>query len=274
MYKDIVVCIDENDGRESTIRAAARLARDNDANLIGLYVRSRHLPALGSYGYISDEIAKNIKNREDGHEANAKECFDSITKELGADANWHSVDEDKHPLKVIAYSDLVITDHVAYDPLQGRSNMNFVNTLILDTGKPVVLIPDGWSEQSFGSNIVLGWDESREATRAMQDAMPLLQKANHVDAICVNCKGEDEVANAAQISTYLTRRKVNNSFKLAETEGRLDTAEKVLHDHAQKTSADLIVVGGYGHTRMREIVLGGVTRYLSKHSTVPVLFSH
>jgi K+-sensing histidine kinase KdpD len=73
MYKDIVVGIDENDGRESTIRAAAHLASASDAYLIGLYVRSRHLPALGSYGYISDEIAKNIKNQEDGHEVKAKE---------------------------------------------------------------------------------------------------------------------------------------------------------------------------------------------------------
>lgn len=187
---------------------------------------------------------------------------DSITKKFSVNAKWHGVDENQHLFNLIAHADFVITDQIAYDAHQGRSNMNFVNSLILPTGKPVVLIPDGWSTSSFGSNIVLG--------RAIQDAMPLLLKADNVDVISVDCQNQD----TSQMSPYLMRRQVNNTFIRAETEGHFDTAEKVLHKHAQKSLADLIIVGGYGHTRMREIVLGGVTRYLSQHSTVPVLFSH
>jgi nucleotide-binding universal stress UspA family protein len=104
--------------------------------------------------------------------------------------------------------------------------------------------------------------------------MPLLEQANHVEAICVNYKGEDEPFDVSEISSYLSRRDVSNSFRLAETDDHLDSPEKVLHARAVKYSADLIVVGGYGHTRLREIILGGVTRFLTKHSTVPVLFSH
>ena len=274
MYRDIIVCLNEAEGRENTIRAASQFAKEVGANLVGLYVRSRITPALGPYGYISDEIAKDLMQHEDDRAAQAKKSFEATTQEFAVVANWLEVKESQHPLKAIAYADLVITNQVAYDPRQGSSNMSFVNNLILETGKPVILIPNSWKKPSFGTRIVVGWDESREAVRAIQDAMPLLQKAIHVEAVCVNHKGGDDVVDVSEISPYLSRRNVSNSFILAVTEGDLNSPEKVLHEHAKKSSADLIVVGGYGHTRLREIILGGVTRYLTKNSTVPVLFSH
>lgn len=274
MYKDIVVCINEADGRDNTITAAARFAKDNNANLTGLYVRVRDMPAMGPYGYISEEIARDIQKTEDDRAAKAKQSFESITADLTTEANWLEVAESQHPLKIIAYADLVITNQVSYDPRQGRSNMSFVNNLILETGKPVILIPNAWQESTFGTNIVVGWNESREASRAVQDAMPLLQQANNVEVVCVNYKGEDEAVDVSQISSYLSRRNVSNSFKLAVTDDHLNSPEKVLHARAVNNSANLIVVGGYGHARLREIILGGVTRFLTKKSTIPVLFSH
>lgn len=274
MYKDIVVCVNEADGRDNTINAAAKFANESNASLTGLYVRVVETPAVPPYGLVSDEIIKEAKKREDDRAAKAREAFENITSEANCEASWLEVSERFEPLKAITYADIVITNQVAYDPRQGRSNIGFVNNLILETGKPVVLIPTRWNEKSFGKNIILGWDESREATRAMQDAMPLLQQADHVEAVCVNYKDEHEVADVSEISTYLSRRNVSNSFKLEVTDERLDTPEKVLLNYAGKKSADLIVVGGYGHTRLREIILGGVTRHLTKHSDIPVLLSH
>ena len=274
MYKDIMVCINEADWRDNAIKAATRFANECNARLTGLYIRIPETPAMPPYGVVSDEIIQQARKREDDRAANAKQSFESITDELSLSANWLEVDEFQHPLKAMAYTDLLMINQVAYDPRRGRSNIGFVNNLILETGKPVILIPTAWDKTTFGSNVVVGWDESREATRAIQDAMPVLQKANHVEAVCVNYAGEDEVADVSEISAYLSRRNVVNSFKLAVTDENLDTPEKVLHNHAIKSSADLIVVGGYGHSRLREIILGGVTRHLTKNSSVPVLFSH
>lgn len=274
MYKDIVVCINETDDRDNTIRVAARFANENNASITGLYLRVRNAPAVGPYGYISEEITMDIRKQEDERAAAARDSFESIASELTTPSNWLEIAEDQQSLKAIAYSDLVITNQVAYDPYQGRSNLNFINSLILETGKPIVLIPNEWDKPIFGTNIVVGWDGSREATRAVQDAMPLLQKADHVTAVCVNHKDADEVADVSEISSYLSLRNVSNSFKLAVTDDLLNSPEKVLDSYAGKLSADLIVVGGYGHTRFREIILGGVTRFLTKNSTVPVLFSH
>ena len=105
--------------------------------------------------------------------------------------------------------------------------------------------------------------------------MPLLKLADHVDAVTVNYETDDqELIKMSDISNYLSRRNVVNHFHSAVTDEHHDTPEKVLMNFAGTRSADLIVVGGYGHTRLREIILGGATRNLSKHSTVPVLFSH
>jgi len=85
---------------------------------------------------------------------------------------------------------------------------------------------------------------------------------------------EEEAVDVSEISTYLSKHDVANSFHLKSTDDKSSTPEKVLMNFASKNMADLIVVGGYGHTRLREIILGGVTRSLSKYSEVPVFFSH
>ena len=276
MYKDIVVCVNEAEGRNNTIRAAARMANETNAILTGLFIRVDESLTTSSslYGFIPDSLVEEASKHEAERATKARESFVEITSQIGCEATWVEVEEKNHPLKIIAYSDLVITDQVAYDRRQGVSNIGFINNLILQTGKPVILIPKEWDEPSFGSDIVIGWDESREASRAIQDAMPLLQKADHIEAVSVNYKENDAVVDISKISAYLTRRNVSNSFKLAITNDEFNTSGKVLLNCAHNRSANLIVVGGYGHSRLREIILGGVTRYLTQYNDIPVLFSN
>ncbi len=279
MYKDIVVCVNESDGRENTIRAAARFANQANASLAGVYVTVSGTTAASSYisfpyGMVSKDIITLAEEREAEQSLKAKNLFKEIVDELNCRATWLVVPSYEHSLRRMAYADLIITNQVAYDPGQGQSNIGFINTLVLETGKPVILIPPGWNQVEIGKRVLIGWDESREAARAVQDAMPILKQADSVDAVTVNYKDHDASIDVSEISRYLTRRDVTNSSHLELTDEQSDTPERVLLEFAAKTSADLIVVGGYGHSRIREIILGGVTRNLSKHSNVPVLFSH
>jgi len=280
MYKDIIVCVNEAEGREKAILAAARFAKQLDANLTGLYVKesTSYLGSsygLSPYGGVSVDLVKLAEERDAKLTAKANEAFKNVVDDVRCKSTWLEVSDDDKPLRAVMYSDLVITNQANYDPRQGHSNIGFINTLVLESGKPVILIPSDWNEANFGKRVVIGWDESREATRAVQDAMPILKSADHVDAICVDHKQHDEeLVDVSEISTYLSKHDVANGFHLKLTDDDASTPEKVLMNFASKTSADLIVVGGYGHTRLREIVLGGVTRNLSKHSKVPVLFSH
>lgn len=280
MYKEITVCVSEAEGRENVIRAAAQFATKVGASLTGLYVNKHSAYGgydygLSPYGMVSVDLNKIAEERDAKLSAEAEQEFQSVVEQFDCESTWLEVSADNHPLRLMKYSDLVITNQVAYDPRQGHSNISFINTLVLALGKPVVLIPKEWNQPDFGNKVVIGWDESREAARAVQDAMPILKNASHVDAVCVNHKEQDdEVVDVSQISTYLSRHDVPNSFHLKLTGDDANTPDKVLRRFAVKTNADLIVVGGYGHTRLREIVLGGVTRDLSKRCNVPVLFSH
>jgi len=273
MYKDIAVCVNEAAGRENVITSAALFAKEMNAQLQGLYVRVNDVPHTPPYMFVADQITQAAQEREDQRANQAKHEFLEITKREGCAASWLEVSEFNHPLRYLLYCDLIITNQVAYEPRRGHSNFGFINNLILETGKPVVLILERWNEREFGRNILIGWDESKPAVRAVADAIPLLKHADMVEVVSVDFE-DSETVDVSHISDYLSRRNVSNSFRLDTTDEHNSTAEKVLLNRASKTSADLLVVGGYGHSRWRELVLGGSTRYLAHNSDIPVLFSH
>jgi len=280
MYKEIIVCVNEAEGRENVVFAAARFAKKINANLTGLYCKES-TDYLGSsfsispYGVGTTDLVKLAQERDAKLAAKASDTFQNVVGEVECKSSWLEIYDEDNPLRAVIYSDLIITNQVNYDPRQGHSNIGFVNSLVLGSGKPVILIPTEWDKPEFGKNVIIGWDESREATRAIQDAMPILKGADSVDALFVNCKKRnEELVDVSEISNYLSKHEVANNFHLASLDEEANTPEKVLMNFTAKTSSDLIVVGGYGHTRLREIVLGGVTRNLSKNSKVPVLFSH
>jgi nucleotide-binding universal stress UspA family protein len=127
----------------------------------------------------------------------------------------------------------------------------------------------------IGRRALVAWNASREAARALNDAIPLLEDAENVTVLSVNPKrgirGEGDLP-AADIALHLARHgmKAEASYVVAEDIGVGDA----LLSRAADLGSDLIVMGGYGHSRLREIVLGGATRTVLRHMTVPVLLSH
>jgi nucleotide-binding universal stress UspA family protein len=123
--------------------------------------------------------------------------------------------------------------------------------------------------------VVVGWDASREAARAVRDALPLLTQAKVVEVVSVNPRpadlGHGDVPGA-DIALYLARHGVNVEVQRIETR-ELDVGNALL-SHVASEAADLLVMGGYGHARLREIMLGGATRTILHDMTVPVLMSH
>lgn len=274
VYRDIVVCISETEGRDNIIRAAARFANEHNARLTGLYLLTDLSPPIAPFGAIPPDIAHSARERQEEWLEAAEQSFTEITQALDCDADWLAVPEREEPLKVITYSDLIITNQVAFDPQLGNSNASLINHFLLDTAKPLIVIPGDWTEPVFGSRVLVGWDESRQAVRAVQDAMPILKIADQVDIVSIDFDQAGVTADVSEITTYLTRRNISCNFYLKATDDDYDTPEKVLLHVADNRASDLVVVGGYGHSRLREIVLGGVTRYMTHHCDIPVLLSH
>jgi nucleotide-binding universal stress UspA family protein len=145
--------------------------------------------------------------------------------------------------------------------------------VLFECGRPVIFVP---FIQKIGlklDRIMVCWDGSRAATRAIADSIPLLQKAKEVEIVLVTSKGfKADEAPGVDLAKHLARHKLDVNLKRI-TSPEIDVASTIL-SYAADSSADMIVMGGYGHSRLREFVLGGVTRSILESMTVPVLMSH
>jgi nucleotide-binding universal stress UspA family protein len=144
---------------------------------------------------------------------------------------------------------------------------------LFKSGRPVLLVPPNWRGKILGDNVVIAWKPTREAARAIADAMPFLTEAKKVTVLTVdaapNGYGQEP---GRDIATHLAREGVRVEVRNLDGLGRL--TETAILDEARALEADLLVIGGYGHGRLTEFVFGGVTRALSRTSPIPVLMSH
>jgi nucleotide-binding universal stress UspA family protein len=145
--------------------------------------------------------------------------------------------------------------------------------VLFDSGRPVIMVPFIQKEGLKLGRVLACWDGSRAATRAIADAMPFLEKAKQVDLIMVAAgRAKSDEIPGADIGQHLARHGLKVDVKRI-TSPDIDVASTIL-SYAADCSADLIVMGGYGHSRLREFVLGGVTRGILESMTVPTLMSH
>ena len=145
--------------------------------------------------------------------------------------------------------------------------------VLFESGRPVVFVPFIQKGGLKLDRVLVAWDGSRAATRAIGDAMPFLEKAKQVEVVVVGNKPpKSDETPGADLGQHLARHGIKTTVKRI-TAPDIDVQSAIL-SHAADCSADMIVMGGYGHSRLREFVLGGVTRGLLESMTVPVLMSH
>ena len=270
-FKDILVHVDNSPQSTVRLALAAGLARDHQAHLIALNVRSRQdLPQYiaAQYGSILDKI-EDEHNAEAAREARA--AFDRIQPDFGVTTEWRDVDGALAPTVALhaRYVDLTI---IGQSP---KGEDGLADQLILDVGRPVVAVPYAGRFSRIGERVLVAWNGSREATRAVHDALPILVGAKLVHVIAVNpsggMAGHGDVPGA-DICLHLSRHGVNAVCEHIRAED-LNIGEMLL-SRAADEDVDLIVMGAYGRSRLRELVLGGATHHLLGHMTVPVLMSH
>jgi nucleotide-binding universal stress UspA family protein len=149
----------------------------------------------------------------------------------------------------------------------------FAETALFNSGRPIIVVPYIQQTGLTLDRVIVCWDGSREATRAVGDAMPLLERAKSVDVLIVATDKAKRDANAgAGPSQHLARHGLKTEIKRVEA-GDIDVTSAIL-SYVADNSADFIVMGGYGHSRLREFILGGVTRNMLAAMTVPTLMSH
>jgi len=274
--KDILVHVDNSRACSARLNAATRFAQRCEAHLTGLYVVPRYqIPVYAEIPIGQEVIEEGMKAMWERADK-CQETSEELVQSLGSSLEWRALEGDY--LGVLTenarYSDLLILGQPNPDDEEDIS-IGFINKVILDSGRPNLIIPYVGNYQDIGKTILIAWNASRESARAVNDAMPLLEKADNVEVMSVNPQKQtvDEGdLPSADIAQHLARHGVK--VEARSTIANDIDAGNLLLSHASDIGADLIVMGAYGHSRFRETILGGVTRELLKHMTVPVLMSH
>ena len=167
--------------------------------------------------------------------------------------------------------DLVVVGQAEDDTLSAAEVVD--EGVLFESGRPVIFVPYIQKAGLKLDCVMVCWDGSRAATRAIADSMPFLLKAKQVEIVMVAAKaGKSDEIPGADLGQHLARHGLKVDVKRI-TSPDIDVTSTIL-SHAADSSADMIVMGGYGHSRLREFILGGVTRGILETMTVPVLMSH
>ena len=279
MYKTIVVHVDGSSQQDSRMAAAARLAREHGAHLVGSAATGI---SWTDYLLLTGSMAAPVPPADfDGLRETAAlhlRAFTDQAAKLGvASVETRLVEDtaDGALLLQARYADLVVLSRDV-DPEPGIPPRvrRLPEHVALRGPRPVLVVPPAYADAPIAATVVAGWDGSTQALRALAAALPLLARADGVRLVLVN---PDRLSDAhgeqpgADMALYLARHGVKVDVVLERTHA---TAGDALMALARTAGAGLIVAGAYGHSRYREWVLGGVTRELLERAPVPLLLAH
>ncbi len=277
-YKTILVHLDESKHAQERVKIAANLAIDDNAHLIGASMIGISTLAYQQENIIERDpnLAKHVEFLRE-RASHAVSEFESIAKKMGVLSFEGRVVDGESSEGVCLqarYCDLVIVGQADPDEPAPSAPPDFAQHVVMHSGRPVMIVPCKGEFSATGKNVLISWDASRGATRAITDAIPLLQNADVVQVVVFNpearlaAHGEEP---GADLALYLARHGVN--VEIHQKNAGKDVGNALL-SLATELSSDLIVMGGYGHSRFRQMLLGGVTRSVLVGMTIPVMMSH
>lgn len=276
-YRTIVVHLGADERRRERLEIACGLAAAFDSHLVGLFALGELLVpfALGGNAGAVIEMESRWRDEVAGE---ARRDFDAAAARAGIQkTEWRRSERSLLSATRLSarYADLVVVgqpdpERAAEERIPGY----FVEELVLSAGRPVLVVPYAGRFPRVGTRVLVAWNAGREAARALTDALPLLKRAGSVEVVAFEPQRAGAAHGAepgADIALYLARHGVKVSA--ARQQAGIDIGSQIL-SRAADSDADLIVMGAYGHSRAREIVLGGATRSLLQAMTVPVLMAH
>ena len=283
VYKEILVVLDDAPGCEERLDVALRLAAQHDARVTGLVLEKEYRrPRLAATGLPSTNGHEPRELRSMARER-VRERFEHQAAAAAVECAWRAGTGD--PLKLVTrfsrHADLtVIGQENRRNGGPGTSGA-LAERVVLASGRPLLVVPRVGTYPRIGQRVVIAWDASREAARAVTDALPLLKSARRVVAVSASVQarrngkapknGLLETA-ASEVGGLLTRHGVAAEWRRDSTKD-VPLAERLLNRITDEC-ADLLVMGAFGRPRVRQALLGGVTRRIMRSMTVPVFISH
>jgi len=279
-YQTILAYLGDEARAEGIIDVAVKVAQKVDqAHVVGLYV----VPGVLVYPGMAMNVTSGMNDvHRQRHADQAKEIqkqFDEVVAREGISAEWRV---DKTDVVQVAGAvaeqarccDLVVIGQQEEGAITFEQQ-DLAGRLLLESGRPVLLVPHFGTFKTVGNNVLIAWNASREAARAVFDALPILKRAQRVSILSVNpprSGDEDGEILGTEVAAALARHGVTAEV-VQDFASDISVGDELL-SRVSDLSCDLIVMGAYGRSRFREMVFGGATRDVLNHMTVPVLMSH
>jgi nucleotide-binding universal stress UspA family protein len=275
--KDLLVSVNSSKHCGKRIDLAARLAQDFDAHLAGVFtIPEYYIPAYVAAQVPADVMAAHRELAEKERDT-AKTDFETRMRKAGISWEWREAEGDAAERAVLhaRYADMIVVGQNDPDEELSEAELDLPERVMLEAGRPVLMVPYAGSFSKVGERVMVAWSASAQSTRAVNDAMPFLARAKKVTILAINPppgpEGLGDVPGG-DIALHLARHGVKAEASHVYADD-VDVGDMILSRSADE-GVDLIVMGAYGHARVRELVLGGATRDILAHMTVPVLMSH
>lgn len=283
--KTVLLPIRESDVAESLIDASIGVAVRRRAHLSALYVHpvARSLTPYATLGLTramreTIESAATSASRDEADRLRAlfaRRCADAGLELRARDAapgepGAEFVERQGLRSELIARHGRLADVVVVPRPLRASPPPSSFEAAVRETGRAVLMLPRGAVPAVIGRNVVIGWNASKEAARAVATALPYLAGST-VHVVCSEKRMREE-AHGGELVTYLACHGVDARLTTFDAAG--EAVGAVLLRACARVEADLLVVGGYSHSRLRDLVMGGVTGFLLEHAPVPVLMVH
>jgi nucleotide-binding universal stress UspA family protein len=277
-YKSILVHLDTSARAHPRLEIALQLAHRFHATLTGLF--STYVPPRQAFFVMAgtaDYYAEHERLRRERAGA-LERLFRAELARANVDGQWiaaHGYANDVVP-PYARLADLIVLGQTNPADPEAFVAEQFVDHIVLSAGRPVLVLPSAGTFAPLGRHVLIAWDGSREATRAIHDALPFLAHAAKVTLLTIHSPADQPPRNTiagADVALSFARHGVKIDVRALSIEADTPVGDALLSQTAD-LGCDMIVMGAYAHSRLHEVVLGGATRAMLESMTVPVLLSH
>ncbi|RXH41423.1 MULTISPECIES: universal stress protein [Bradyrhizobium] len=275
-YATVMVSLALDQSNEARLQVAGELAERFEAAIVGVAAAQFAPPLYFADGaeaqVLIEDGEASVKRRLAGLEAQ----FRAATRNRGGHAEWRSAMDfpTRFVLEQARCADIVISGGQS-PAFSDAFALASAKDLVMQAGRPLLVVPDNANWLDLRS-VLVAWKDTPEARRAVVDALPMLRKARDVTIVEIPEQGDNRsvvMAGVSDVAAWLARHGVTATARVSEA-ARNGSAAAQLDKVAGDVGAGLIVAGAYGHSRFRELILGGVTQYLVTQSARSVLLSH
>ncbi len=275
--RTILVCLTGTKSAAPLLKTAALLARRDNAHVIGLFVTESLVMYPGIAVHVPEVSFKGFIASQQAHAKEIKAIFDEHTRSEDFPSEWRKISSENGLLADTIVASARSVDLVMMaqeDDGEDRPSVNNLQERVIkECGRPVMVVPHDYDGDKLGENIVLGWSDTREATRAMHDLINVASTEAGVRVVRVGKPPSNTLADHAanDLAMALARHGLHVEIVHRDKDG--EKVSDVLNHEAFEMGADMLATGAFGHSRAYDFVIGAATRALLNDAKLPVLFS-